>query len=275
MVESLLACSVRDCALPLTRHERVLVCPRGHSYDVARSGYVNLLQPQDRRSHAAGDAKAAVEARSRLLEAGVGRTILEELVGRAAALDLPKHPVIVDLGSGSGDLLGALAATRMITGVGIDLSTAATDYAARRFSTLTWVVANADRRLPVLDNRIELVLSLHSRRNPTECARVLTSKGMLLVAVPAHDDLVELRTAVYGRALERERADKLIEEHAAAFVLVDRASIREHHHLTRESLQDLLRSTYRGERTSTTGRVTALTDLDVTLASDIFLFTRR
>ena len=26
------------------------VCPRGHAFDVARSGYVNLLQPQDRRS---------------------------------------------------------------------------------------------------------------------------------------------------------------------------------------------------------------------------------
>jgi 23S rRNA (guanine745-N1)-methyltransferase len=275
LTESYLACSVRDCALPLTRRERALVCPRGHSHDVARSGYISLLQPQDRRSRVAGDSKAAVAARSRLLDAGVGREILEGFVSRAAALDLNEDAVVVDLGSGSGDGLGALASTRPITGVGIDLSAAAAAHAARRFPALTWIVANADRRLPLLDHSVELVLSLHARRNPAECARVLTSTGRLLIAAPAHDDLIELRSAVYGRAVERERAGLLIDEHASAFTLVDRTTIREHHHLTRDALQDLLRGTYRGERTSTTERVNALTSLDVTLASELFLLTKR
>ena len=45
----MLACSVRGCGRPLEKNDRALVCARGHSYDIARSGYVNLLQPQDRR----------------------------------------------------------------------------------------------------------------------------------------------------------------------------------------------------------------------------------
>src|SRR4051812_46772176 len=67
-----LACSVRDCGLPLSRQLRTWTCGRGHSFDLARAGYVNLLQPQDRRSAYAGDQADAVAARARLLDNGIG-----------------------------------------------------------------------------------------------------------------------------------------------------------------------------------------------------------
>jgi 23S rRNA (guanine745-N1)-methyltransferase len=269
-----LACTVRDCGLLLERDGRSLVCRRGHSYDVARSGYVNLLQPQDRRSLAAGDTPAAVEARARLLASGVGRGVLDAFVHRAAAIELPKTACVIDLGSGSGDALASLATMRPIDGVGIDLSAPATEHAARRFPALTWVVANADRSLPLLDASVDLVLSLHGRRNPAECARVLTSAGFLLAGVPAHDDLIELRASVLGHALEHDRAAALIAELASFFSLVDRAGARERHLLERDALKDLLRATYRGVRTSAAARIDALERLQVTLASDFFLFRR-
>jgi 23S rRNA (guanine745-N1)-methyltransferase len=274
-VEPPLACSVRNCNLPLIRRDRAFVCSRGHAYDVARSGYLNLLQPQDRRSRHAGDAKTAIEARARLLAAGVGRTILDAFVERTAALDLGSRPVVADLGAGSGDALGTLAASRSILGIGVDLSTAAAEHAARRFPALTWVVANADRRLPVLDQRLDLVISLHGRRNPAECARVLKRSGFLFVAVPAPDDLIQLREVVLGRGVERDRSDAVVAEHSSGFTLVDRASVREQHRLERERLLDLLGATYRGKRTSTATRVDALERLDVTLASQAFVFSRR
>src|SRR5882762_1394841 len=148
-----LACTVRACGLPLTRGGRAWTCPRGHAFDVARTGYVNLLQPQDRRSNAAGDRTKAVDARARLLARGIGRALVDETVRRAAALEVgDEPPAVVDLGSGSGDVLGELASVRRVAGIGIDLSTVAAEHAARRFPDLTWVVANADRRLPLLDH---------------------------------------------------------------------------------------------------------------------------
>ena len=157
-----LACSVRGCGEALTRHDRAYRCSHGHTFDVARSGYLNLLQPQDRRSTAAGDSAAAVSARARLLAHGVGASILAGIVSRAAALDLPPDPVVADLGCGSGDALAALAALRPIRGVGIDLSTAAITHAVKQSAgrswtddvVLTWVVANADRRLPLRDGSV-------------------------------------------------------------------------------------------------------------------------
>jgi len=252
----------------------VLICPAGHSYDVARSGYVNLLQPQDRRSRRAGDAKSIVEARARLFAAGVGRAAVDELVQRAARLGLDAHAGVADLGSGAGDLLGTLSARLTIAGAGIDLSPAAAAHAARRYPGLTWIVANADRGLPFPGRSVRLLLSLHGRRNPAECERVLTSDGFLLMAVPASDDLVELRTLVSGQPPVRERSHSLLDEHREHFRLAERTVVRERPRLERTALLDLLRITYRGERRSAAERVDALTSLDVTMASEVFLLER-
>jgi SAM-dependent methyltransferase len=269
-----LTCTVRRCGLTLARRDRALVCPAGHSYDVARSGYVNLLQPQDRRSRQAGDAKSIVDARARLFAAGVGRAALDELVERAERLGLDAHAGVADLGSGAGDLLGTLAARLAIGGVGIDLSPAAAEHAARRYPELAWIVANADRRLPFLDASARLLLSLHGRRNPSECARVLATDGHLLIAVPAPDDLVELRTLVSGQPPAREQGRSLLDEHQDHFRLVERTVVRERLHVERAVLLDLLRVTYRGERRSAGPRVDTLTSLDVTMASEMFLLQR-
>jgi 23S rRNA (guanine(745)-N(1))-methyltransferase RlmA-like protein len=73
---SMLLCPVRDCHIALGRAERRLFCPRGHSFDVARSGYINLLQPQERRSKQPGDTVGAVAAQRRLHDLGVTEPLL-------------------------------------------------------------------------------------------------------------------------------------------------------------------------------------------------------
>jgi 23S rRNA (guanine745-N1)-methyltransferase len=269
-----LACTVRGCGRALTPADQRLICPSGHAFDVARSGYVSLLQPQDRRSPAAGDSKEAVAARSRLVHAGVGRAAIDAIV-EASRVVTSQPLVAADLGCGSGELLGALAAARDVCGVGIDLSAAAAGAAARRFPNQTWVVANADRRLPLLDASVHLVLSLNGRRNPDECARVLAPGGALIVAVPAPDDLIELRAYVQGEGVTRERAGAVVTEHAARFDVATRATVRMRHRLEKEALRDLLRGTYRGARTSAADRVQALESLDVTVASEIVVLSPR
>ena len=270
-----LSCTVRACGEPLTRQGRTYVCPRGHTFDVARRGYVTLLQPQDRKSREPGDARVAVEARAALLAAGVGRALVDEVVRQVATMGLPPGAVVVDLGSGAGDALGAIAGAQPVTGIGIDLSAAAIEHAARRFPDLTWVVANADRRLPIVDGSVDVVISLHGRRNPAECARVLKPGGFLVVALPAPDDLVELRELVQGARVERDRTDAVLAEHAPHFALRGRSTAREWHRLERDNLLRLLQSTYRGARSSAAARIEALDTLEVTQASDVCVLQSR
>src|SRR5262249_16346551 len=76
---------VRDCHMALGRMERQLFRPRGHSFDVARSGYINLLQPQERRSKQPGDSAAAIAARRRLHDRGVTEPLLHAIAEAVAA----------------------------------------------------------------------------------------------------------------------------------------------------------------------------------------------
>jgi 23S rRNA (guanine745-N1)-methyltransferase len=267
---------VRGCYQPLTRHDRAYACDRGHSFDIARSGYLNLLQPQDRRSRAPGDAAAALDARARALAAGVGTRNLDAIVTQAAALLAGRRDAIVlDLGCGTGEALERIvAATPGSHGIGIDISADAIERAARRVPARTWVVANADRRLPLVDASIVLALSVNARRNAAECARVLASDGHLLVAVPAPDDLIELRALVQGEGIAQERADAVVREHASFFTLVTRDTVREQHALQGSLLRDLLAGSYRGARHSQQ-RHDGPDTLAVTLAADVLTFAKR
>jgi len=203
----------------------------------------------------------------------VGRAVIESVATRAATLlDEESPAVVAELGSGSGELLGTLAAKRPIRGVGLDLSTHAAMHAARRFPSMSWVVANADRRLPLLNGSTGLILSVHARRNPPECRRVLVDGGFLLLAIPSTDDLIELREEIQGSPVDRDRVAAAVDEHSRDFVLVEQSTCKQRLDLDRDQLLKLLRGTYRGERFSESVRVQALDSLAVTLASDILLF---
>ena len=118
-------------------------------------------------------------------------------------------------------------------------------------------------------------MSIYGRRNPADVARVLAAAGYLLVAVPAADDLIELRELVQGQPVERDRASAVLAEHEPLFRLVERTMAREVLELERAALLELLRGTYRGVRRGVADRVAALTRMTVTLASEILVFRLR
>jgi 23S rRNA (guanine745-N1)-methyltransferase len=264
-----LICPVRNCGAPLERRERSLVCPRGHSFDLACSGYCNLLQPQDRRSKNPGDPREAVEARRRFLDAGHGAALLRALI---AEIDAPAGTAILDVGCGEGTYLGGIARERSVEAHGIDLSASAADLAARRFPEITWIVGNADRFLPWAPESFDLVLSIDARLNPAEMRRVLKPGGCLLVAVPGPDDLIELREAVLGEGLTRDRMERVEAMLGDDFDLEKRQTVRETVRLSPEAARDALTATYRGARESRRERIEAISETDVTLSHELARF---
>jgi 23S rRNA (guanine745-N1)-methyltransferase len=264
-----LLCSVAGCRRPLTRSPRGLVCPRGHSFDVARRGYVNLLQPRDRRSSQPGDAPATVTARLRLAARGFETPLTDAIT---SLLTLGPGDPVLDVGCGDGHHLAAIAARFDAPGYGLDISVPAIEAAARLHPELHWVVANADRFLPYADASFRLVASITAQRNPEEFRRVLTDEGALLVVVPAPDDLIEVRELVLGEGVTRDRVDKAIETFAPLFVLDRHERIRHAAHLDPASVHDVMVGTYRAGRASRRARLAAVPDLDVTLSRDVLLF---
>src|SRR5580700_6924601 len=126
----MLLCTVRDCRLPLTRENARVVCPRGHSFDIARSGYINLLQPQDKKSKHPGDTVAAIAGRRRLHDQGVTKPLFDAI---AQSIAPSSTDVVLDAGCGEGFYLGSLAAQTGCAAHGVDISIPAIDAAAKRY----------------------------------------------------------------------------------------------------------------------------------------------
>ena len=270
-----LICPVRGCGKPLERRGPSLACPAGHAFDLARSGYCNLLQPQDRRSPRPGDAKAVVEARRRFLDAGYAEPLLQALLEETDALGLPAGAAVLDVGCGEGTCLGRIAGERAVEAHGTDLSAAAIDLAARRYPGVTWIVANADRFLPYAAGSFDVALSIDARLPAAELRRVLKPQGRLLAAVPGPDDLVELRAAVLGEGIVRDRMERAATALSAYFEMEGRRRIGHTVHLALETARDALAVTYRGGRASQRQRAAAIAAMDVTLSHDLARFRPR
>ena len=236
-----------------------MVCARGHSFDIARSGYTNLLQPQDRRSKQPGDSAAAVAARRRLHESGVTRPLLEAV---SALLGARPNDAVLDAGCGEGFFLGTLAEQYGFSGHGIDLSIPAVEAAARRYPGCEWIVANADRSIPYVGSAFSTVLSVTARMNAREFRRVLREEGRLLVAVPAPEDLIELR------GVGRDRVDRTVETFRDGFTLVEQRRAGTAAELDEAAVRELLVSIYRPLRAE------PVRAMRVTLALDLLLFRR-
>jgi 23S rRNA (guanine745-N1)-methyltransferase len=262
--------------LALERSGRALLCPRGHSFDFARSGYVNLLQPQDRRSKEPGDSRVAAQARRRLTDAGHDAWMVEPIVEALdAAAPGTNDLSVLDLGCGEGFLLGALAGARPVDGFGVDISVPAIELAAKKYPEITWIVGNADRRLPFGDASFDFVMSVTARRNGGELRRLLRADGRALIAVPGEDDLAELREAVLGRADRKDRAAPAIAELAGDFDLASRRTIRRVGRFAASEARDLLAATYRGARSRERERAKEIGEMEITLSRELLVFRRR
>ncbi len=242
--------------MALTRDGRRLLCPRGHSFDVARSGYINLLQPQDRRSKRPGDTPDAIAARRRLHDRGVTGPLL----GAIAEILAPSPgDIVLDAGCGEGFYLAALARQSGCEAHGVDISIPAVDAAARRYPECEWIVANADRFLPYAGRSFSIVLSITARMNAGEFRRVLRDDGRLLVALPAPDDLAELR------GVGRDRVARTVETFGHGFTLADRRRVSTAADLDAAAVHDVVLSIYRPMRSRPAEAMRVTFSLDLLL----------
>ncbi|PRX48383.1 23S rRNA (guanine745-N1)-methyltransferase [Prauserella shujinwangii] len=215
-VTAALRCSV--CASPVACTGHALRCARGHSFDLARQGYVNLLHAKV----AAGTADTAgmVAARAEFLGAGHYAPLAEELAGLAR--DLAPH-LVVDAGAGTGHYLArVLDACPGAQALALDVSAPALRRAARAHPGIGAVVWNLWEPWPVADGVADVLLNVFAPRNPAEFHRVLRPGGAVLVATPEPGHLGELAGALGLLAVDEDKRQRLDAAFADGFTLVER-----------------------------------------------------
>ena len=270
-----LRCTVRDCQQLLEQRERELVCDAGHHFDRARQGYWNLLQPQDKKSKQPGDTDEAVLARHRWLQNGYAQSLIEALRPWCAANTSEAIQRTLDLGCGEGSFGPALFSNADTSYCGIDLSKRAIKLAARGWPAATWVLANADRGLPVSDQSVHRVISLFGRRPIAEVHRVLVPGGNCIVAVPGEEDLIELRERTQQTGHSRSRWEKIVDDmRRGGFEMVEQKHWQRNVELEPAAIRDALAMTYRAVRRSQRSRLEGVQAMSVTLAADLILLRR-
>ncbi|WP_155388594.1 putative RNA methyltransferase [Catellatospora paridis] len=213
------------CAAPLSLTPTTLHCPRNHTFDRNKHGYVHLATG---RRLPEGDTPAMVAARTAFLSAdhylplatALTHLVDHELLARFDGVSRPQPhdqrshpPLVVDLGAGTGYYLAAvLDAWPAAEGLAFDVSKAALRRAAKAHPRAGAVLADTWGTLPLADGSVDLLLNIFAPRNGAQMHRVLKPGGLLAVVTPTERHLAELREQLGLLAVHPSKAERLAEE---------------------------------------------------------------
>lgn len=183
---------------PLQLNERTWCCDNGHSFDIAKQGYVNLLPVQNKRSKDPGDSKAMVQARREYLNKGYYQPLAQALADTVLAMG---SQALLDAGCGEGYYLRYLVEQAEQQGTelsvaALDISKWAVQTAAKQDKRLSWMVAS-NNAIPLADNSVDTILCVFGFPVEAEFKRVLKPGGRLIMVDPASEHLIELKRIIY------------------------------------------------------------------------------
>ena len=190
------------CGAELNRLDNRYVCPRGHSFDIARQGYVNLLTVQQKHSLNPGDTREQVLSRREFLEADFYAPIAQTLIDTAQGLGI-SGPVL-EVGCGEGYYSARLAQALGAPLTGLDISKEAVRCAAGKYKDAQWLCATAPH-IPVADGSAALLTSLFALTAPEEFHRVLEQDGYFFQVLAAQDHLLGLKRIIYDQLTFKEK----------------------------------------------------------------------
>ncbi len=190
------------CAAALSRQEGVYRCAAGHSFDIARQGYVHLLPVQQKHSLYPGDTRQQVLSRRAFLDGGFYEPICAAVI--AAARQAGATGPILDVGCGEGYYSAALADALQAELTGLDISKEAVRCAAARYKGHTWLCATASH-IPVRSGSAGMIMSLFALTLPEEFRRVLQPRGLFFQVLAAPDHLLGLKQIIYPQRKEKPK----------------------------------------------------------------------
>ncbi|WP_433576515.1 putative RNA methyltransferase [Nocardia brasiliensis] len=217
-VAVLLACP--ECALGLEPHGRALRCGHGHSFDIAKQGYVSLLTGASTKM--TGDTATMLDARA-AFQGGGHFAPIAAATAAAIGPDEDAPATVLEVGAGTGYYLaGALDAMPAARGIALDVAKPAARRCARAHPRAAAVLADAWRGLPVRDGTLGAVLSVFAPRNPAEVARVLARDGVFVVVTPTERHLGELIGPLAMVTVDPDKDRKLDAAMSGYFTATDR-----------------------------------------------------
>jgi 23S rRNA (guanine745-N1)-methyltransferase len=210
-----------SCSNVLLLNNKVWACTNGHSYDVAKEGYVNLLLVQHKNSKQPGDNKEMVNGRRAFLEQGfyqpladsISKIFNQHLITLSTLSTLPTiedqtEVNFFDAGCGEGYYMNQVSQLCIKTDLkikfsGLDISKFAVQKAAKKYPNNHFSVASTFQ-LPLVSNSQDAVLQIFAPSSEIEIHRVLKPSGIWITVNPAANHLYEFKQALYDKPAEHK-----------------------------------------------------------------------
>lgn len=191
------------CGLVLHEDARTLKCENNHCFDMAKQGYVNLLQSQKSSKKRHGDDTLMVKARQDFLEKGYYSELCNALI-KAVLSNTCENVVLADLGCGECWYTERIYnAMENATVFGIDISKQALIAGSKRCGKLKLAVASTSD-IPLPDESCDAVICVFAPYSETEVLRVLKRGGVFVKAFPLEEHLIELKSVIYDKPYKNE-----------------------------------------------------------------------
>lgn len=272
---SILCCPV--CRSPLQRLDKLYRCPKGHSFDRAAKGYVNLLLSHEMNSKTPGDSPEMVRARTAFLDGGYYSCLrrgLADLCLKLLGQNGQKSPSVIDTGCGEGYYTLGIYETLYQSGflpqmAGIDLSKAALKHASGRCREIEYAIASLFH-LPAADGSVQLITDVFAPVAPQEFARVLVPGGYVVVAAPGVDHLWGMKQVVY----EKPYANDDLPPEMPGFTLVEKVEVSDNIVVPHQRIPDLFAMTpyfWKSPREGT-AKLMELEELKTPISFSLFVF---
>lgn len=191
----MLICPV--CGEKLTVSDKTMRCGNGHSFDVAKEGYVNLLR-SSQNGDFIGDDKISARMRRDFLGKGYYSVLKDEL----CRIFSEKRGCVLDICCGEGYYTSALGENSNLNVFGFDIAREMVRLAAKRGKG-TYFVANM-ANIPIAEGSMDYCIHLFAPFNEAAFAKVLKDGGRLYTVIPGRFHLWGLKQAVYDTPYEND-----------------------------------------------------------------------
>lgn len=267
------------CGRPLNNSAdgKCLICEKNHSFDIAKSGYVNLLMSQQIKAKRHGDDRLMVNSRRDFLDKGYYNPLLEKLLPTVThyATDGCR---ILDAGCGecwyTVNIYEHLERKHIRPELfGVDISKDALAAGAKRNRNIELAVTSVFH-IPVGDGACDILLSVFAPFCREEFVRILKAGGILIRVIPLEKHLLSLKAAVYDKVYENKVEDLEME----GFELLERQEVKGKIHLaSNEDIQRVFTMTPYYYKTSVKDqqKLALVTELDTEIEFGIFTYRKR
>lgn len=188
------------CSQEIEKKEKSYCCDNGHSFDIAKEGYVNLLAGKHKSGSLIGDNKEMAKSRRNFLEKGY-YDFLAQKIADIIVSQKKDNPNVLDISCGEGyytDLISRLSCTNV---TGFDISKEMVKLAAKKYHNNFFFVAN-NASIPIESESIDIGYQICAPFNEKEFSRILKKDGIIISVVPAKKHLWSLKKLVYDTPYE-------------------------------------------------------------------------